>query len=177
MTEVQHDLARIQDHLARAQKQLEAEGAEDISQEACVWWLLKEAAETNKSIRKDGPRRQTQHGLEYHHTSLEIWGTELAMAADGITYEAYTQPLPTKQALGRYLDVMGLLTFIRGKSPPRMRKMVLAVAGGMTLQRAADIWGYGSRAGVLAAKKRSIDNILHGISALKNVDKELAHAS
>ncbi|NHK29176.1 hypothetical protein FF098_014745 [Parvularcula flava] len=150
----------IAEMLHQGRAMLLAEDHDTPSDEEIVWRLLQEAAETQRAIRGVGPRYQNKHGVDYFHSPAEIFGTEVEMSADNIQYPPQIIRVASKQALDRYMEVMTWFTYIHtGRNERRSRKAMLALANGCTLQRVADMCGYGSRAGVKNMKDRALTEI------------------
>lgn len=127
-----------------------------------VWYLLKEMARVEQSIKRPGPQSAGSGMPEVYHTDAEIWAVELAMAIDGISYPPRVHQTATMKDLTLHTEVMLWLRQVRSHSGNTRRMLIVALASGMTPQQAADCrqFGLDNPQAVRAAKYRALEDIL-----------------
>ena len=136
----------------------------------CIWFLLTEAMETERSIAPPGPKLQRKHGVDYHHTAAEIFQTEVAMTADKIAHGTSHRTAPSRAAHDRHSEVMTWFRFALRKNRHRAGKhncrcsvcLLVSLANGVTARRLGDIIG-ASHTTVLRRKKAALDRIERGL--------------
>lgn len=132
---------------------------QDVSLEAVIFTLLQEAAQTERAIIKPGPAGHVSAYPEIFHTPNEIFATEIEMAKDQIAYPPSIKASPTAQALGRYIEVTNWLRYVHGHNRARAKRLLWLLAKNVHPRRIAYQEGFGSVAGVRAAKKRYLRSI------------------
>lgn len=141
-------------------RMVETESDKPVTARRVIWRLLQEAIQTQKAIKKPGPRGDVSCMPEVYHTPSEIFATEVEMTKDNITYPPRITETPTAQALERYDEVMTWLRYIRGHNLERSRRTVIALAAGVSEIKVMDIFGYPTREAVDGVRYRAIGGIL-----------------
>lgn len=133
-----------------------------------IWYLLKEMARVERTLRRGGPIPVGSAMPEVYFTPREIWETELAMAIDGITYAPTVRESATVADLKLHTEVSTWLRHVRSHSGKKRRHMLFALASGMTPQQAADCrrFDLDNPQAVRAAKFRAINDIHSYLSSV-----------
>lgn len=97
-----------------------------------VFALLCEAVETERAIRKPGPRGHVSGMPEVYHTKGEIFATEVAMIADSITYPPDVKPVVSASQASRYMEVMKWLRYVEGRNRVQSKRLLWLLAHGFT---------------------------------------------
>lgn len=129
-------------------------GEEDGKLRDVIWFLLEEAAQVNRIIRKPGPSQVSASWVPYHHTSAEIVGAYNEILAEireaekkertpNEYFTPSSRPVPDAMAHKRYLEVMSWLRLITAKTRVGWKQramLILALADGMPHKRAMDVF-------------------------------------
>lgn len=95
-----------------------------------VFALLCEAVETERAIRKPGPRGHVSGMPEVYHTKGEIFATEVAMIADKIAYPPEVKPVVSASQATRYMEVMKWLRYVEGRNRVQSKRLLWLLAHG-----------------------------------------------
>lgn len=124
------DVEKARKAIQAARRALFHEGGE-ASRRELVFWLLKDAARTERAMKGPGPRGHVSCMPEVYHTAGEIFATEVAMVSEGISYPPQIREVITAEAAGRYLEVTKWLRFVRGKTKERGKTALWLMAKGV----------------------------------------------
>ena len=136
----------------------------DASPREVVFWLMREAARTERAIKGPGPRGHVSCMPEVYHTNGEIFATEVAMIQDKISYPPTVKVVVTAGAASRYLEVTKWLRFVQGINRAKSKELLWLIASGVTLTAVARRLGYPSNEAVRAAKHRRLGDIVNRLN-------------
>lgn len=142
----------------------------DASPREIVFWLLREAVQTERSVRGPGPRGHISCMPEVYHTSGEIFATEVAMVADNISYPPKIKVAVTAGAASRYLEVTKWLRFVRGKTLERGKMALWMMAHDYPPFVIAKKTGYKEGSPQRGAKFRLLGQIVERLEGEKIFD-------
>ena len=132
----------------------------DASPREIVFWLLREAAQTERAMKGPGPRGHVSCMPEVYHTIRENFATELAMVADKIAYPPKVRVIVTASAASRYLEVTKWLRFVRGKTLERGKNALWMMANNYPPFVISRQTGYAEGAPQRGAKFRLLGQIV-----------------
>lgn len=142
----------------------------DASPREVVFWLMREAARTERAIKGPGPRGHVSCMPEVYHTNGEIFATEVAMIQDKISYPPTVKVVVTAGAASRYLEVTKWLRFVRGKTLERGKSCLWLMANNYPPFVIARETGYGEGSPQRGAKFRLLGQIVERLDVEKIFD-------
>lgn len=142
-------------------RMLAQEAEEPADLRAVVWRLLQEALQTERALKRPGPKPPGTAMPEYHHTHAEIFATYVEQHASGIVPAPDNSPPPAKaDAIERLAEVTTWFRYVRSHNTQRARRMLALLAAGASPTRCAAMFGFPGRRAVEAAKFRYIGCIV-----------------
>lgn len=156
---------QVQAMLDFAGRELWEYGKPPASIERRIWFLLLEASRTERAMPGMPNQAAKAAHLPYEHTEAEIEEVEAEMVKDGVRYSACPIAVATPDEFARYDIVMGWYQFIRGHHPVVVRRMIGAMASGMTPKSIvrSGVFNQRTTKAVNRAKERAVHQIVVGL--------------
>lgn len=160
------DVALAQKSVTAARKALLAEDREATPREI-VFVLLREAARTEKAVKKPGPRGHVSCMPEAYHSESDIWVTEVAMTQDGITYPPRITHVASSAELQRYMEVVKWLRYVEGRDRQKSKELLWLLASGAPTHFISKRTGLHTQSAIRGAKYRRLGEIVKRLEEQK----------
>lgn len=142
----------------------------EASRREIVFALLCEAVETERAFKKPGPGGYVSGMPEVYHTKGEIFATEVAMAADNITYPPSIKPIVGAAQATRYMEVMKWLRYVEGRNRVQSKRLLWLLAHGLSPRHVAAKLRMRDENQVRGAKFRRLGDIVKRLEQAKIFD-------
>lgn len=132
--------------------------------------LIAEAADTERAIKRPGPRGHVSCMPEVYHTASEIFATEVEMIADKISYAPKIKPSVSADAASRYIEVTKWLRYAQGKDRKQSKELIWLAAQGFSTRSLAKRYGFPNPDAAGAALRRRLNEIVNRLNKDKIFD-------